>query len=34
MNVIWIVSDTVRRKDVGVYGSDKVRTPSELRMYY
>ncbi len=28
MNVIWIVSDTVRRKDVGVYGNTKVRTPS------
>ncbi len=28
MNVIWIVSDTVRRKDVGVYGNAKVRTPS------
>ena len=28
MNVIWIVSDTVRRKDVGVYGNDKIRTPS------
>ncbi|UCD09027.1 MAG: sulfatase [Dehalococcoidales bacterium] len=28
MNVIWIVSDTVRRKDIGVYGSDKVRTPA------
>jgi arylsulfatase A-like enzyme len=28
MNVIWIVSDTVRRKDVGVYGNQKIRTPS------
>jgi arylsulfatase A-like enzyme len=28
MNVIWIVSDTVRRKDIGVYGNDKIRTPS------
>src|SRR5512137_29188 len=28
MNVIWIVSDTVRRKDVGVYGNSKIRTPS------
>lgn len=28
MNVIWIVSDTVRRKDLGVYGNEKVRTPS------
>ncbi|HEY93854.1 MAG TPA: sulfatase-like hydrolase/transferase [Dehalococcoidia bacterium] len=28
MNVIWIVSDTVRRKDIGVYGNDKVRTPA------
>ncbi len=28
MNVIWIVSDTVRRKDVGVYGNKKMRTPS------
>ncbi len=28
MNVIWIVSDTVRRKDVGVYGNKKIRTPS------
>ncbi|MFC1901261.1 sulfatase [Chloroflexota bacterium] len=26
MNVIWIVSDTVRRKDVGVYGNEKIRT--------
>jgi len=28
MNVIWIVSDTVRRKDVGVYGNKKIRTPN------
>ncbi|MBN1191162.1 MAG: sulfatase [Dehalococcoidales bacterium] len=28
MNVIWIVSDTVRRKDIGVYGNEKIRTPS------
>ena len=28
MNVIWIVSDTVRRKDVGAYGNQKIRTPS------
>jgi len=28
MNVIWIVSDTVRRKDVGVYGNEKIRTPN------
>jgi arylsulfatase A-like enzyme len=28
MNVIWIVSDTVRRKDVGAYGNAKIRTPS------
>jgi arylsulfatase A-like enzyme len=28
MNVIWIVSDTVRRKDVGVYGNKNIRTPS------
>ncbi len=28
MNVIWIVSDTVRKKDVGVYGNKQVRTPS------
>ena len=28
MNVIWIVSDTVRRKDVGIYGNTKIRTPS------
>ena len=28
MNVIWIVADTVRRKDVGVYGNKKIRTPS------
>jgi arylsulfatase A-like enzyme len=28
MNVIWIVSDTVRRKDIGIYGNDKIRTPS------
>jgi arylsulfatase A-like enzyme len=28
VNVIWIVSDTVRRKDVGVYGNKKIRTPS------
>lgn len=28
MNVIWIVSDTVRRKDLGAYGSNRVRTPS------
>ena len=27
MNVIWIVSDTIRRKDVGVYGNPVVRTP-------
>ncbi len=28
MNVIWIVSDTVRRKDVGAYGNKTIRTPS------
>jgi arylsulfatase A-like enzyme len=28
MNVIWIVSDTVRRKDVGVYGNSQIRTPA------
>ena len=28
MNVIWIVSDTVRRKDVGAYGNKNIRTPS------
>jgi arylsulfatase A-like enzyme len=28
MNVIWVVSDTVRRKDIGVYGNKKIRTPS------
>ena len=28
MNVIWIVSDTIRRKDVGAYGNRKIHTPS------
>ena len=28
MNVIWIISDTVRRNDVGAYGNKKIRTPS------
>src|SRR5512136_3101009 len=28
MNVIWIVSDTVRRKDVGAYGNKTIHTPS------
>jgi arylsulfatase A-like enzyme len=28
MKVIWIVADTVRRKDVGAYGNKKIHTPS------
>lgn len=28
MNVIWIVADTLRRKDIGAYGSKIVRTPT------
>ncbi len=28
MNVIWVVSDTLRLKDVGAYGNDKIHTPS------
>jgi len=28
MNVIWIVSDTLRRDHVGCYGNDKIRTPA------
>ena len=28
MNVIWIVSDTVRRQDLGAYGNKTIRTPA------
>ncbi len=28
MNVIWIVADTVRRKDIGIYGNTRIRTPA------
>jgi len=28
MNVIWVVSDTLRRDAVGAYGNDKMHTPS------
>jgi arylsulfatase A-like enzyme len=28
MNLIWIVSDTLRRKDVGCYGNKKIKTPT------
>jgi arylsulfatase A-like enzyme len=28
MNVIWIISDTLRRDHVGVYGNKNIRTPS------
>lgn len=28
MNIIWVVSDTLRRKDVGAYSNDKIYTPS------
>jgi arylsulfatase A-like enzyme len=28
MNVIWVISDTLRLKDVGAYGNDKIHTPS------
>jgi arylsulfatase A-like enzyme len=28
MNVIWVVSDTLRRDAVGAYGNDKIHTPS------
>lgn len=28
MNVIWIISDTLRRDHVGVYGNELIRTPS------
>ena len=28
MNVIWVVSDTLRRDAVGAYGNEKMHTPS------
>jgi arylsulfatase A-like enzyme len=28
VNVIWIVADTLRRKDIGVYGNTRIRTPA------
>lgn len=28
MNVIWLVSDSLRRDHVGCYGNDKIRTPA------
>ena len=28
MNVIWVVSDTLRRDHVGAYGNKTIRTPS------
>jgi arylsulfatase A-like enzyme len=28
MNLIWIISDTVRLKDVGYYGNKKIKTPT------
>lgn len=28
MNVIWIIADSVRRSDIGVYGNKNIRTPS------
>jgi arylsulfatase A-like enzyme len=28
MNVVWVIADTVRRKDIGAYGSKVVRTPT------
>jgi hypothetical protein len=28
MNVIWIVSDTLRKKEVGAYGNETIHTPS------
>jgi arylsulfatase A-like enzyme len=28
MNVIWIISDTLRRDALGAYGNEKIHTPS------
>ena len=32
MNVIWVISDTLRRDAIGAYGSKIVRTPSLDRL--